>query len=142
MRPGKDRLYGNFYRTNSYAVTGGIRPEFNRPTPNTTHYFNVNYTKTLSSSKLNEFRGGMMRLVGLSDVPKHLEIPGITIQGGVVGFGQSGYPNGWWQTNWHFKDIFTVIKSSHLSKMAASCGRCTARRATPTTTFPPTRSRT
>ncbi len=33
LRPGKDRLYGNFYRTNSYAVTGGIRPEFNRPTP-------------------------------------------------------------------------------------------------------------
>ena len=26
VRPGKDRLYGNFYRTNSYAVTGGIRP--------------------------------------------------------------------------------------------------------------------
>jgi hypothetical protein len=117
LRPGKDRLYGNFYRTNSYAVTGGIRPEFNRPTPNTTHYWNVNYTKTFSSSRLNEVRVGMMRLVGLPDVPKHLEIPGITIQGGVNGFGQSGYPNGWWQTNWHFKDIFTVIKSSHLIKM-------------------------
>lgn len=117
LRPGKDRLYGNFYRTNSYAVTGGIRPEFNRPTPNTTHYWNVNYTKTISSSKLNEVRAGMMRLVGLPDVPKHLEIPGINIQGGVSGFGQSGYPNGWWQTNWQFKDIFTVIKSSHLIKM-------------------------
>ena len=45
LRPGKDRLYGNFYRTNSYAVTGGIRPPFNRPTPNTTHFGNVNYTK-------------------------------------------------------------------------------------------------
>jgi hypothetical protein len=117
LRPGKDRLYGNFYRTTSYAVTGGIRPEFNRPTPNTTHYFNVNYTRTINTSTLNEFRGGMMRLVGLPDVPKHLEIPGITVQGGVTGFGQSGYPNGWWQTNWHFKDIFTVIKSSHLLKM-------------------------
>jgi Carboxypeptidase regulatory-like domain/TonB dependent receptor len=117
LRPGKDRLYGNFYRTNSYAVTGGIRPEFNRPTPNTTHYWNVNHTKTMSSSRLNELRVGMMRLVGLPDVPKHLEIPGITIQGGVTGFGQSGYPNGWWQTNWHVKDIFTVIKSSHLIKM-------------------------
>ena len=116
VRPGKDRLYGNFYRTNSYAVTGGIRPEFNRPTPNTTHYWNVNYTKTLSSSKLNELRVGMMRLVGLPDTPLHLEIPGINITG-VTGFGQSGYPNGWWQTNWHVKDIFTVIKSSHLIKM-------------------------
>ena len=58
----------------------------------------------------------MMRLVGLPDTPLHLEIPGINITG-VTGFGQSGYPNGWWQTNWHVKDIFTVIKSSHLIKM-------------------------
>ena len=79
LRPGKDRLYGNFYRTNSYAVTGGIRPAFNRPTPNTTHFGNINYTHTFSSSKLNEFRAGVMRLVGLPDVPQHLEIPGITI---------------------------------------------------------------
>ena len=52
-----------------------IRPAFNRPTPNTTHYGNVNYTKTFSSSRLNEVRVGVMRLVGLPDVPKHLEIP-------------------------------------------------------------------
>ena len=97
-------------------MTGGIRPAFNRPTPNTTHFGNVNYTHTFSSTKLNEFRGGMMRLVGLPDVPEHLEIPGITITG-VTGFGQSGYPNGWWQTNWHFKNIFTVVKSSHLMKI-------------------------
>ena len=116
LNPGKDRLYGNFYRTNSYAVTGGIRPAFNRPTPNTTHFGNVNYTRTFSSSMLNEFRGGVMRLVGLPDTPAHLEIPGITITG-ATGFGQSGYPNGWWQTNWHFKNIFTVVKSSHQLKM-------------------------
>jgi hypothetical protein len=116
LRPGKDRLYGNFYRTNSYAMTGGIRPAFNRPTPNTTHFGNINHTHTFSSSKLNEFRAGVMRLVGLPDVPQHLEIPGITITG-VTGFGQSGYPSGWWQTNWHFKDIFTVVKGSHALKM-------------------------
>ena len=118
LSPGKDRLYGSFYRTNSYAVTGGIRPPFNRPTPNTTHFGNVNYTHTFSSKKLNEFRAGVMRLVGLPDVPLHLEIPGITITG-ASGFGQSGYPNGWWQTNWHFKDIFTLVSSAHSLKMGA-----------------------
>ncbi len=117
LTPGKDRLYGNFYRTNSYAVTGGIRPEFNRPTPNTTHFGNINYTRTFSSSKLNELRVGVMRLVGLPDVPKHLEIPGISIDGGLSGFGQSGYPNGWWQTNYHVKDIFTMLLSKHQIKM-------------------------
>ena len=54
----------------SYAVTGGIRPAFNRPTPNWTHFGNVNYTHTFSSTKLNEFRGGVMRLVGLPDTPR------------------------------------------------------------------------
>jgi hypothetical protein len=116
LNPGKDRLYGNFYRTNSYAVTGGIRPAFNRPTPNTTHFGNINYTRTFSSSKLNELRVGVMRLVGLPDVPEHLEIPGITVTG-VTGWGQSGYPNGWWQTNYHAKNIFTLLVSKHQLKM-------------------------
>src|SRR4029453_18437350 len=101
---------------NSYAVTGGIRPPFNRPTPNTTHFGNLNYTRTFSTSMVNEFRGGVMRLVGLPDTPLHLEIPGITITG-ATGFGQSGYPNGWWQTNWDFKDIFPGVAGSHMLKM-------------------------
>ena len=118
IKPGTDRLYGNFYRTRSYAVTGGIRPAFNRPTPNWTTFGNVNYTHTFNATKINEFRAGVMRLVGLPDVPAHLEIPGITITG-ASGFGQSGYPNGWWQTNWHFKNIFTWVKSKHLIKTGA-----------------------
>ena len=118
LSPGRDRLYGNFYRTTSYAVTGGIRPPFNRPTPNTTHFGNINYTHTFSSSTLNEVRVGVMRLVGLPDTPRHLEIPGITITG-ASGFGQSGYPNGWWQTNWHFKNVFTWVKSAHMLKTGA-----------------------
>jgi hypothetical protein len=61
LTPGKDRLYGNFYRTRSYAVTGGVRPAFNRPTPNWTTFGNVNYTRTFNATKLNEFRGGVMR---------------------------------------------------------------------------------
>ncbi len=118
LRPGRDRLYGNFYRTRSYAVTGGIRPAFNRPTPNWTTFGNVNYTHTFSPTRLNEFRGGVMRLVGLPDTPEHLEIPGISVTG-MSGWGQSGYPNGWWQTNWHFKNIYTVVASAHLLKMGA-----------------------
>jgi hypothetical protein len=115
LKPGTDRLYGNFYRTTSYAVTGGIRPAFNRPTPNWTTFGNLNYTHTFSPTKINEVRAGVMRLVGLPDTPTHLEIPGITITG-ATGFGQSGYPNGWWQTNWHFKNIFTWVKSAHMVK--------------------------
>ncbi|MGH9159449.1 MAG: TonB-dependent receptor domain-containing protein, partial [Vicinamibacteraceae bacterium] len=122
LRPGKDRLYGNVYRTTSYTVNGGIRPSFNRPVLETTHFGNVNHTHTFSATKLNEFRAGFMRLVGKPDTPLHLEIPGITITGS-TGFGQSGYPNGWWQTNFHFKDIFTWVRSAHTLKMGGELRR-------------------
>jgi Carboxypeptidase regulatory-like domain/TonB dependent receptor len=115
LQPGKDRLYGSAYRTNSYAITGGIRPDFNRATPNWTTYWNVNHTHIFDSAKLNEFRAGFMRLVGEPDVPNRLDIPAVNITG-ATGFSQSGYPNGWWQDNYDFKDIYTWVRSSHQIK--------------------------
>ena len=74
VSPGKDRLYGSGYRTTSYTVNGGIRPAFDVPVLETTHFANVNHTHIFSPTKLNELRGGMMRLVGTPDTPSHLEI--------------------------------------------------------------------
>ena len=76
LTPGKDRLYGNLYRTTSYAVTGGIRPAFNRADAELRTFGNVNYTRTFSATKLNEFRGGVMRLVGLPETPAASRDPG------------------------------------------------------------------
>ena len=60
-----------------------------------------------------------MRLVGEPQTqPQPLEVPGITITG-ATGFGTASYPRGWWQTNWHFKNIFTWSRSSHLLKMGS-----------------------
>jgi hypothetical protein len=115
LRPGKDRLYGSFYRTTSYAITGGIRPQFNRATPNWTTFWNVNHTHIFNSSALNELRVGFMRLVGIPDEAPNIDVPGITITG-ATGFSTSSYPNGWWQDNYHVKDIFTWIKGSHQIK--------------------------
>jgi Carboxypeptidase regulatory-like domain/TonB dependent receptor-like, beta-barrel len=122
LSPGKDRLYGNVYRTTSYTVNGGIRPAFDVPVLETTHFFNVNHTHIFSSNKLNEARVGMMRLVGAPDDPLHMDVPGITITG-ATGFGTASYPRGWWQTNWHFKNIFTWVKSAHTLKSGAEVRR-------------------
>ena len=35
LRPGKDRLYANFYRTTSNTMNGGIRPYFDYPVKET-----------------------------------------------------------------------------------------------------------
>jgi hypothetical protein len=74
LRPGKDRLYGNTYRTTSYTVNGSIRPAFNVPVLETTHVANVNHTHLFQATKLNELRVGMMRLVGTPDTPSHLNL--------------------------------------------------------------------
>jgi len=125
LRPGKDRLYGNVYRTTSYTVNGNIRPAFDVPVLETTHFGNVNHTHIFNSSKLNELRVGMMRLVGAPDTPSHLEVPGITITEFSTGsgFGTASYPRGWWQTNWHVKDIFTWSRAAHTWKTGGELRR-------------------
>jgi len=117
LRPGKDRLYANFYRTTSMTMNGGIRPYFNYPVKETTYFTNLNYTHVFSGTKLNEFRGGMMQLIGRPQVPLEiLGVPGITVTG-ISGFGGSSYPRGWDQQNWHFKNIFSVVQGGHTMKM-------------------------
>jgi hypothetical protein len=124
VSPGKDRLYGNVYRTTSYTVNGGIRPAFDVPVLETTHFANVNHTHIFSPTLLNELRGGMMRLVGTPDTPPHMEVPGITISELTnAGFGTSSFPRGWWQTNWHFKNIFTWARSDHTWKVGGELRR-------------------
>ena len=117
LRPGKDRLYANFYRTTSLTMNGSIRPYFDYPVKETTYFANMNHTHIFSGTKLNEFRGGMMQLIGRPQVPiDTLGIPGITITG-ISGFGGSSYPRGWDQTNWNFKNIFTAVQGGHTMKM-------------------------
>jgi hypothetical protein len=119
LRPGRDRLYGNMYRTTSYTMNNGIRPAFTVPVLETTHFGNINYTHTFSTTKLNEIRAGFMRLVGEPQTQlQPLGIPAVNITG-ATGFGTASYPRGWWQTNWHFKNIFTWARSSHLLKTGA-----------------------
>ena len=79
LRPGKDRLYGNFYRTTSYAVTGRHPPGV-QPADAEHHALRQRQLHAhVQLVEVERVRGGVMRLVGLPDVPKHLEIPGITI---------------------------------------------------------------
>lgn len=123
LRPGKDRLYTNFYRTTSLTNNGGIRPYFDYPVKETTYFANLNHTHVFSNTKLNELRGGMMQLIGRPQVPLAiLGVPGITITG-ISGFGGSSYPRGWDQKNWHFKNIFTAVQGGHTMKMGGELRR-------------------
>jgi outer membrane receptor protein involved in Fe transport len=116
LRPGKDHLYGNLYRTSTGYMTGGIRTAFNRPENDVSDFGNLNETHLFSPTMLNEVQAGVMRMVGLPEQPRQLAIPSISITS-ITGFGDSSYPSGWFQTEIHAKDTFTWIRSAHTVKI-------------------------
>ena len=122
LRPGKDRIYGSYFRTTNRTLSGGVRPQFDAPQDEFTYFGNLNYTHTFSSNKINEVRGGVIQLLGRPDLRKHLEVPGVNITG-ATGFSGALYPSGWWQTSFDFKDVFSWVKDSHNIKMGAELRR-------------------
>ena len=123
LRPGKDRIYGSWFETPNESVGGGIRTAFDDSgagghVKETTHFGNVNYTHTFDSNKLNEFRAGVMQLIGRPIPRARIDIPGVNITA-VTGFGGAQFPSGWWQTNYHYKDIFSWVRSTHTIKIGA-----------------------
>jgi hypothetical protein len=116
LRPGKDRIYGSYFRTINDTLSGGVRPAFNASQKETTFFANGNYTHTFGPTMINELRVGVTQLVGRPEIRKHLEVPGVNITG-ATGFSGALYPSGWWQTNYHYKDVFTWVKGSHNIKI-------------------------
>ncbi|MFL6415790.1 MAG: TonB-dependent receptor domain-containing protein, partial [Bryobacteraceae bacterium] len=116
LRPGKDRLYGTGFKTWNDSVNGTIRPAFDLPLNEMTEFLNLNETHVFSPNQLNEFRVGATRLVGTPSTPNNLEIPQIVTPG--ISMRQLGsWPRGWAQTNYNFKDVYSLIKSSHSLKI-------------------------
>src|ERR1017187_5949433 len=126
LRPGKDKIYGTYYRTHNVTLAGGVRPAFNRPTGEWSSFGNINNTHTFSGDKINEFKAGVDQLIGRPDQidsicygtcqPALLNIPNVSITGGISGFGVGGFPNGWWQTNYDYRDNFSWAHNKHFIK--------------------------
>ncbi len=122
LRPGKDRIYGSYFRTANRTLAGGLFPEFNAPQDETTFFGNLNFTHTFNPNMLNELRAGVNQLKGQPDIRPDLNIPGISITGMGTVAGTS-YPNGWWQTSFDYKDVFTWVHGSHNLKMGGELRR-------------------
>jgi hypothetical protein len=113
LRPGKDKIFGNFYRTHNDSLDGTPRPAFNRERYEASLFVSVNETHIFSPTKLNEFKFGTMRYQGNRppDLP-HPEIPLLSAPP-LATFGDSSWPQAWWQYGQNFQDIFSWIHSSH-----------------------------
>jgi hypothetical protein len=113
LRPGKDKIFGNFYRTHNDSLDGSVRPSFNRERYEASLFVSVNETHTFSPTKLNEFKFGTMRYQGNRppELP-HPEIPLLSAPP-IATFGDSSWPQAWWQYGQNFQDIFSWIHGSH-----------------------------
>jgi hypothetical protein len=122
LRPGKDRIYGNYFRTTNRTLSGGVRPQFDAPQDEFTYFGNLNYTHTFGANKINEVRGGVIQSIGRPDFRKHLEVPGVNITG-TSGFSGALYSSGWWQTSFDFKDVFSWVHANHNLRMGGELRR-------------------
>ena len=122
LRPGKDRLYGSYYLNQDYSMDGNVRPALSRPFRERSQFADLNHTHIFGPTVLNELRAGVIRLRGGNDKPAHLELPTTSISG-ITAFSYGQYPNGWWQTSWNFKDVFSVVRNAHNFKMGGEYRR-------------------
>jgi len=123
LRPGKDRLYGNWYRTKGFANTDPLRPAFARPQTDIAHFGNVNHTHIFSPALLNEFRAGVMRLAGMPAAPQNQFVPEIGITG-TTGFQNVNvFPGGWFQTSWQMKNTLSWVRGAHNARFGVELRR-------------------
>jgi hypothetical protein len=139
LRPGKDRLYGYFYRLNARSITPGIRPDFLRPSPTWGLFGNLVYSRTISPSALNEVRLAATRFIGHYCAPKdpkdpiggglscpdmlNKQVPGLSVTGLGTVRDVNVFPGGFFPTEYQLKDTFTMIHGSHALKMGGEIRR-------------------
>jgi hypothetical protein len=111
---GKDRIYGNFYRTTNQLVTFGtpsVYPAFTTIQPQYTNYGNLSHTHIFSPNLLNEMAVGATRAYGEAplangDIPL-LNVPGIAAYG--TGFSDATFI----QNNFEWRDMMSYNRGSH-----------------------------
>lgn len=113
LRPGKDRLYGNWYRTKGFARTDPLRPAFVRPQTDIAHFGNLNHTHIFSPAVLNEFRAGVMRLAGMPSAPQNQFVPEIGITGSTGFQDVNVFPGGWFQTSLQMRNTLSWVRGAH-----------------------------
>jgi hypothetical protein len=116
LRPGRDRIYANYYRTSAHTLNGGARPAFDSEFYEVTHFGNLNYTYTFGPAVLNEFRLGIMKAYGLPPMPTRLDIPEINLPE-IPKFSTSYYPGGFWGDAYEFKDTLSWVRAGHTLKI-------------------------
>src|SRR5262245_61046421 len=114
---GKDRIYGNVYRTTNQLVTFGqpnVYPDFTTIQPQYTNYGNINHTHIFSPNLLNEMSVGATRAYGEAPLA-HGEIPLLSVPG-IAPYGTGFSDATFIQNNFEWRDMMTYNRESHTFK--------------------------
>ncbi|HEX3878885.1 MAG TPA: TonB-dependent receptor [Bryobacteraceae bacterium] len=111
-----DRIYGNFYN----MVLSQLNPSVRSGMTSDTHYHSqslqVNETHTFSSTMLNEASFGYLEMEGLVNETGPFHVPDISITGQSAGLGVADPHEDYKQHNFHWRDVFSLIRHSHTLK--------------------------
>ncbi|MBZ5513453.1 MAG: TonB-dependent receptor [Acidobacteriia bacterium] len=120
---GKDRLYGNWYRTSRQATfSTSIYPAFTMPEPEYSDYLNINYTHLFSPSLLYEGGVTMTRVRGDVDVSvAHPTIPQVNVPG-ITSYGMGFSGPTFLQTNGEWRNVLSWNRGRHAFKFGGNFG--------------------
>jgi len=120
LRAGKDRVYGNIFRTSYVNDSKNVRPGFTtrgyNPAgdPSTSLYVSVNETHIFSASTINEMSSSLVRDVDGSPC-NNCRVPSISITG-MTGFGNGWSPGVYITRDINWQDILSVNHGKHFLK--------------------------
>jgi hypothetical protein len=120
LRGGKDRIYGNIFRTSYVNDSKNVRPGFSTKgydpagDPSTSLYVSVNETHIVSASTINEMSASLVRDVDGGPC-SNCRIPTIGITG-MSGFGNGWAPGVYITRDINWQDILSVNHGKHFLK--------------------------
>jgi len=112
-----DRVYASFFKTLLRYGGPAVIPQFSGTNDTTQSAFQVNWTHTFSPSTLNEAIFGVNRVEGTLDKTGDFSIPGIGVTGQSVGYGMGFAQGNFIQHNYHWRDILTHVRGTHVLKL-------------------------
>lgn len=120
---GKDRLYGNWYRTSRQSTFAtSIYPAFTMPEPEYTDYLNIDYTHLFSPTLLYETAVTFTRARGDVDLSRsHPEIPNLSVPG-ITAYGMGFSGPTFIQNNGEWRNVLNWNRGKHAFKFGGNIG--------------------
>jgi carboxypeptidase family protein/TonB-dependent receptor-like protein len=112
----KDRFYGNFYRKTPDVLSPNPRPAFDQLNnfAGITNYANLDWTRTISPSLVNDAAIGVTRISGLGSC-SNCQVPGI-FGSGLADFGDGFSPAEFIQNDFEWRDLLSYNHGKHAMK--------------------------